>query len=89
MLRLEGIFAPTRLDGQRGELAQRLWRSYVLAHADGGKGGGKDEHQSTSVPSRMAVDLRIRVVPLDCGIMPAPLPLGMQRFHAEEFANEG
>ena len=30
--RLEGIFTPTRLDGQRGELAQRLWRRFTSLH---------------------------------------------------------
>ena len=98
-LRLEGIFAPTRLDGQREEYARRLWRGYVLrdmpfagiAHSVTGGVAIEGDPPASSKPSAIAERKAQREAP-EWGaeaVPPAaspPLPDGMMRFDGDAFA---
>ena len=75
-IRLEGIFAPTALDGQKGRYAAMLWRGICLRGEDGGGGGGGGEDGGGGDDGSSS-----RALPA-----PPPLPEGMSIFNAAAFA---
>jgi len=99
-LRLEGIFAPTRLDGQREEYARRLWRGYVLrdmpstagiAHSVTEGVAVEGDPTASSKPSAIAARKAQMEAPTwgAEAVPPAaspPLPDGMMRFDGDAFA---
>ena len=83
VLRLEGVFAPTKLDGNKEELTARLWRGYVLGRRVRARTGEEEEEEVAGQPSTttMGVSLRLTLTP---PVAP-PLPPGMKVFDAHAY----